>query len=329
MRERRLKFLASLIAYFVLALPSVSQAQCTLPYQLSNGQTADAIQVMANYNALVACLNSAVNTGSAGQVAFYAANGNSISGESLSALIDAAMGATQGSILYRDASSWQALPPGSNQQFLQAGGSGGNPQWGTPSGFSIGLWSGLFSSLPTRSGTGFTTQLNFGAGATAVDSPAGIYLSDRTGTGWDNVRGLTQVAPTPPYTRTGLLAANPYGSQSNTLALFGWYDGTKLQTLCFGFSNGAPQFRVVQWNNVSSYNGDSTTPLIWAGGPAMWLQLKDDGSTVYFNASYDGVNFETFYSTPKANGFLANYDTLFFGVYDSSQRVATTLMSYQ
>jgi hypothetical protein len=37
---------------------SPAAAQCTLPYQLTNGQIADATQVMANYNALLTCLNN-------------------------------------------------------------------------------------------------------------------------------------------------------------------------------------------------------------------------------------------------------------------------------
>src|SRR5689334_1222868 len=35
-------------------------APCTIPNQLTNGQMADATQVMANLNALISCINSAV-----------------------------------------------------------------------------------------------------------------------------------------------------------------------------------------------------------------------------------------------------------------------------
>ena len=47
-------------AFVALALLIVgcesARAQCALPYQLTNGQIADATQVMANYNALLTCL---------------------------------------------------------------------------------------------------------------------------------------------------------------------------------------------------------------------------------------------------------------------------------
>jgi hypothetical protein len=48
---------------------------------------------------------------------------------------------TQGSILYRNATTWVSLSPGSSGQFLQTNGSGANPAWGTPP-----------SVLPTQTG---------------------------------------------------------------------------------------------------------------------------------------------------------------------------------
>ncbi|RWF42420.1 MAG: hypothetical protein EOS65_09105 [Mesorhizobium sp.] len=42
----------------VFGASNAAQAQCTLPYQLTNGQPADATQVMANYNALIDCINA-------------------------------------------------------------------------------------------------------------------------------------------------------------------------------------------------------------------------------------------------------------------------------
>lgn len=53
---------------FLLLLPLASSAPggvpCTLPFNLQNGTPADATQVMANYNALVACLAQAAIAGS-------------------------------------------------------------------------------------------------------------------------------------------------------------------------------------------------------------------------------------------------------------------------
>jgi len=61
-RSRRLpKFICVVLATF-LADASYAHAACTLPYMITNGQPADASQIMANYNALAACIAAITNT---------------------------------------------------------------------------------------------------------------------------------------------------------------------------------------------------------------------------------------------------------------------------
>ncbi len=57
---------------------------------------------------------------------------------SLSALIDASLGSTQGSIAYRNAASWTTLPAGTAGKFLQTNGAGANPTWNSVSTFLKG-----------------------------------------------------------------------------------------------------------------------------------------------------------------------------------------------
>jgi len=47
----------------LLASPALAGVSCVLPFNIQNGQPADATQVMANYNALVACLGNAAAAG--------------------------------------------------------------------------------------------------------------------------------------------------------------------------------------------------------------------------------------------------------------------------
>jgi hypothetical protein len=54
------------------------------------------------------------------------------SGTTLTALLDRAAGSTQGSIIYRNATTWVALGPGASTTFLQSQGAGANLTWGTP-----------------------------------------------------------------------------------------------------------------------------------------------------------------------------------------------------
>ena len=51
-----------------------------------------------------------------------------------SAMLDAQFGSTQGMTLYRGASGWAALGPGTSGQFLKTQGAAANPIWATPAG---------------------------------------------------------------------------------------------------------------------------------------------------------------------------------------------------
>lgn len=75
----RRDFIFALILAFagsVLGSLDAAAAPCTLPYQLTNGQTADATQVMANFNALLACLNNLGPGGSPNAVQYNAGAGS-------------------------------------------------------------------------------------------------------------------------------------------------------------------------------------------------------------------------------------------------------------
>jgi hypothetical protein len=102
-------------------------AACTVPNTLTNGTTADATQVMTNFNAVATCTSDADNLTS-GSVAAAQMSTN------LSAAVDSAFGSTQGSILYRGASGWVALAPGTAGQVLSTNGAGANPSWVPQSG---------------------------------------------------------------------------------------------------------------------------------------------------------------------------------------------------
>jgi hypothetical protein len=58
-----MRILWAVVAGFFWTAPALANVPCSLPYTLTNGTTADATQVMANYNALVACLANAAAQG--------------------------------------------------------------------------------------------------------------------------------------------------------------------------------------------------------------------------------------------------------------------------
>lgn len=55
-----------------------------------------------------------------------------------------------------------------------------------------------------------------------------------------------------------------------------------------------------KWNNTTTFNSDyagSLPAATFMGGGCYWLQFKDDGTTRFFNASTDGVNWVTILTT--------------------------------
>ena len=113
--------------------------------------------------------DSTILSNISGSSAFPSAN-------TLSAIIDHDVDATQGDILYRSASSWIALPPGSAGQFLATGGAGANPSWvaatGSGSVTSVALTVPSFLSI---AGSPITTSgtLAISLSGTALPIPNG------------------------------------------------------------------------------------------------------------------------------------------------------------
>jgi hypothetical protein len=80
---------------------------------------------------------------------------------SLSAILDAELSSTQGVVLYRGASAWSALSPGTSGQILQTNGSAANPSW-----VNLG-------SVPT--GWSTVMDLDFSAQGSQTLNPDGNY----------------------------------------------------------------------------------------------------------------------------------------------------------
>jgi hypothetical protein len=126
-----------------------------------------------------------VNSGTSGQVAYYASRTTAVSGESLTALLDTSIASTQGDVLYRGASTWSALAPGTSGQVLTTGGAAANPSWTTVTGTgtvtSVASGTGLTGGPVTTTGTlslATIPTLNILANTTGgTAAPAGVTLS--------------------------------------------------------------------------------------------------------------------------------------------------------
>ena len=173
------------------------------------------------------------------------------------------IGATQGSILYRDSSNWNALGPGTAGRFLQTGGAGANPSWAAAAGAFIGL-SDVPSSYSGEAGNVVAVNatedgLEFiapggGGGALTWNSVTVTNGDFETGTstGWTTDIGSIRIEQWASMTN--------YGTAGMTAPVNGTY-----------FYNGGESGFGGAQANVSSYQDIDVSSL---GAVAAFLQAK-------------------------------------------------------
>ncbi len=294
-------------------------AQCAIPNSLANGNVADATQVMANFNAELACINNQLPAGSTNSLQYNGGSGafGSVGPLTNGQLVIGSTGnAPQAGTLTAGAGIAITNAPGSITIATTGGGSGG------------GLYNQVLSATPTSAGTGLTNWLNQGS-ATVADSSVGICINAPAATA--NVTARYAAAPTPPYTITALISGTRNALSYNNIGI-GWYDGTnKLHVIAYTVANsGFPFLEVSRWNSPTSYNSDDFTGNQFDLAEPIWLQIADDGTNVSFGFSQDGANFLTLYSVAKSSGWLGSsgYNNVMFWVSPQGGQQLATLMSW-
>ncbi|MET3485350.1 hypothetical protein [Methylobacterium sp. 1973] len=123
----------------------------------------------------------------------------------LSALIDATFGNTRGALLYRGASGWALLAPGSNGQVLTSNGSGADPGYAAVAAAASYPNVAVFNGLTVKPGSTAGTQIALAAAAVLLKgTSAGLPLQNVSAT-----------------ISTGTVGAN--GLDTGTLAASTWY----------------------------------------------------------------------------------------------------------
>lgn len=290
--------------------------QCVLPYTFTNGQTADATQVMANFNALAKCVSPADPINS-----LQYNNGGAFGGTTGMSNGQLAIGSTGA------APQAQALTAGQGIAVTNGGGSISIAATGAQAG--NGMYSLAMSATPTSTSTGLTTWLNQGS-ATVADSAVGITITAPTSGTTPNLIARYMAAPTAPYTITALIAATRNSNSANGIGI-GWYDGTaKLHVLSYYLQSGVPAMQVSRWTNATTFSAnDYTGPAIPLAQP-IWLQIRDDGTNASFAFSQDGTSFVPLFSVAKASGYLGatGYSNLVFFVNPQGSQTFATLLSW-
>lgn len=99
------------------------------------------------------------------------------SDNSLTAIIDNALGSTQGSVLYRGASAWAALGPGSNGNILTAAGGSANPSWQAPAG-ATPVWS--YTAQSSNYSASVNDYISASGATTTITLPTAVGNSGKS-----------------------------------------------------------------------------------------------------------------------------------------------------
>jgi hypothetical protein len=317
---RRYLVLSSIVEFSILILAGLSPAaaQCVLPYQLTNGQTADATQVMANFNALASCFGSQGATNSVQ----YNAGGGAFAGVGPLTNGQLVVGSTGAAPQAQTLSAGAGIAITNGAGSITIAATGG--QGGT------GLYRQVMSATPTSASTGLTNWLNQGS-ATVSDSAVGLNITAPSSGSSANASARFMAAPSTPYTITALIAATRDSNNYSGVGI-GWYDGSnKLHLLSYIIQGGgAPFLEVEKWNSATSWNSNDYGTNKNAFSQPIWLRIRDDGSNVSFAFSQDGANFLQIFTVAKASGWLgaSGYSNVIFFVNPQGGQTLGTLMSW-
>ena len=150
-----------------------------------------------------------VSSGTAGQVTYYAGTGTTVSGEALTALIDSAIGSTQGDVLYRGASSWAVLAPGTSGYFLETQGASANPTWAPVSGSgTVNSGTAAQFAYYAGSGTAVSGSSSFTTATVPTLSAGNAFTGNETHAGTETYTAATIQRPIPLSVSGGAIATN-------------------------------------------------------------------------------------------------------------------------
>jgi hypothetical protein len=285
MRYRTVPSLALSIGCLVLSGLGAAEAQCpALPNTLTNGQTADATQVMANFNQLETCLNSGLLlVPPVSSLAVTGPGGGTATIQNPAATTNYNFNLPSG--------------PGTPGQFLTSAG-GTNPlTWTTaPSANPPPLIDGIPVGRPT--GSSFS-WLNQGGASYAEYTNGPITLTIPAQSG-DQLRGIGQAPPSStPYTLTVKIDTMLWGKDYYVAGIYILDSGGKMLTLAYQTSTGGSQSQhaigVTRWNSATSFSATQKTEQI-SESRTWWLRINNDGTNWNLSLSPNGADWIAFYS---------------------------------
>jgi len=266
---------------------------------------------------------------------------------------------TRGTILYRGATGWAALPPGTAGQFLKSNGENADLSYATASA-GDSTRKAAFASAPANANDGdlffptdgFVIQRDTGSvynnwgpiypltppvlssfawvnqgSATATEAKGGIYLLAPANAS-ENWRILKKSAPATPYTATAcLLPALMSVDYAQAGLVFRQSSDGKLACLELVSISGFFNFQFSKMNSATSFNstyGNTKCSLV----SPLWLQIADDGTNRKCSFSADGQDFIPLHSIGRTDFLTADEVGFFVSSFQGTYDVGATFLHF-
>jgi len=194
-------------------------------------------------------------------------------------------------------------------------------------GSSNALFNTSMSAVPTQSGTGLNAWINQPASATVADTVTGISVYQPQAGANHTLAALKKdiSGVSTPYSFTALITNNGRCAAYHG-PVFGFSDGTKWVVCMAEFSG----FLGVSWGNALS-----AAALTWLLQESdgnfthgmFWFKVYNDGTSLYYYTSRDGVDWRLFYSH-LVGSILANRNWLIFGNDNYNVESTSKLLSF-
>lgn len=211
--------------------------------------------------------------------------------------------ATQGAILYRGLLGWAALLPGTAGFFLKTNGAGADPTWAAAAASSR-----YVANLGTLRPLTDFTQDNTNANRTIVEnSGKAISMKAASTAAAVNVHGLRRAIPAAPYRVAIFVQTNNPGWTYYGFA-GGWSNGTA-HHLVYDQSQAWEYAPWTASNNRGGVTNIGLRPI--QTGLGLWVGLREDTTTWYWEISGDGGNFHVIRSMAKVAGYNQIYAGMF------------------
>ncbi|MCA2406288.1 hypothetical protein GYN07_25525 (plasmid) [Rhizobium leguminosarum bv. viciae 248] len=305
MRPESNFLLCMAVAAFLAAGASPANAACTVPNILSNGQTADAIQLMQDFSAVAGCVDAISPTGTPNSLQFKT-NTGSLAGLPLAAgqlPVGTGGAAPQGKALTAGPGIAITTAPGNITIAATSSGSANGVDWLNEAAVV----------RPSVAAFSLLTSTNAPAGAALVSTSRGMALTTSANANATSLMGET---PTP----SGRWQATMLAIYSGPLTTFNLpaiavRDSINRRAVEFGIGGASTSgylfayTRTIGGHGLDTILGQTTTTDVGLPPPSqpIWSRLTYDGTNLSWSFSRDGEVFSTAF-TVLANDSLTNLD---------------------